>query len=159
MVATTTNLLFDLAIAFPCAVVGWALGTLLMDYILSQGLFRMKKEQVVPESDLGGRMRSMSATQARRMTAANLGGQSIAVQVNAIADAITLACRDGRSSVDPHLVLAKKKPTYYSKRKWLSAEHWDAIKKHFISLGYEWKDHPDPDPGHPASHAYTTIEW
>jgi hypothetical protein len=34
-----------------------------------------------------------------------------------------------------------------------------ALTKHYICQGFKVKMHPDPDPGHPASGPYTTIEW
>lgn len=33
------------------------------------------------------------------------------------------------------------------------------IRNSLEDLGYLWIDHPDPDPGHPCSAPYTTLEW
>lgn len=41
----------------------------------------------------------------------------------------------------------------------LSVSKEDAVIKHYTSLGYVWKRHPDPDPGHPCAGAFTTLSW
>jgi hypothetical protein len=38
-------------------------------------------------------------------------------------------------------------------------EQQDALRKRLIAAGYAVVDHPDPDPGHPASGPYTTVSW
>ena len=34
-----------------------------------------------------------------------------------------------------------------------------AIQRACQTLGYQWTDHPDPDPDSPTSAPYTTISW
>jgi hypothetical protein len=33
------------------------------------------------------------------------------------------------------------------------------LRRKLAELGYTVVDHPDPDPGHPGSSAYTTVSW
>jgi hypothetical protein len=41
----------------------------------------------------------------------------------------------------------------------ITREQQDALRKRLIAEGYSVVDHPDPDPGHPASGPYTTVSW
>jgi len=41
----------------------------------------------------------------------------------------------------------------------LSNDQKLAITAHFRKEGFKIVDHPDPDPGHPGSSEYTTMEW
>ena len=44
-------------------------------------------------------------------------------------------------------------------KKFPTIEEQTAITIALTKLGYVVKEHPDPDPGHPCSHAYTSVSW
>ncbi len=95
----------------------------------------------------------MNATDARALSDAAAKGPVSAPFIEALNEAITRKATTGETSIDPwaHLgTLRMPGPTLNAKR---------FIKAHFVARGFTWTDHPDPDPGHPASHAYTTLSW
>ncbi len=64
---------------------------------------------------------------------------------------IELAAKAGkRSIVHPFTGVRMTYPT---------TEQARAIWIHLQNDGYKITHHPDPDPGHPASAPYTSIEW
>lgn len=34
-----------------------------------------------------------------------------------------------------------------------------SVRKALETMGYNWTDHSDPDPGSPGSGSYTTVSW
>ena len=94
----------------------------------------------------------MNAHEARKITAENLKGPVIQPFVFAIDKGIQSAAEKGRNEVIPRHCVGNKllHPNF---------EEWQAIQQHYVGLGFVWKDHPDLDPGHPASHSYTTLSW
>lgn len=97
----------------------------------------------------------MKASEARKISA----GYAQSVDVDKLWDKLmarikTIGETTGRTElVDPWLGLNGDRlglPT---------REQQDALRKRLIAEGYEVVDHPDPDPGHPASRPYTTVSW
>ena len=41
----------------------------------------------------------------------------------------------------------------------MTIEQERAVRTHYLKDEYTIEDHPSPDPGHPGSHPYTTMEW
>jgi hypothetical protein len=41
----------------------------------------------------------------------------------------------------------------------ITSEERDMLKARLVALGYDWKDHDEPDPGHPCSRLYSTLSW
>lgn len=98
---------------------------------------------------------TLTAAQAREMTAAALKGPVIDGHLEALDKAIIDATKKGRSSIDPDVVLSQIR----SNINLHDAATRQAVRLHYESKGFRWTDHPDPDPGHPGSRPYTTLGW
>ncbi len=98
-------------------------------------------------------METITAEQAKKITAENLKGPAIESFVSTLTVKIRLLASAGKSSFDPWGYIATLRGSYPT------IEEKDAIRKHFEAAGFKWQEHPNPDPGHPASRAYTTISW
>ena len=89
----------------------------------------------------------MNAKEARRLSDANIPGniqQFIAVIDQRIAKVIETgehSLQDPFSGFD------------------MTPDQEKAVRKHYLKNEYTIEDHPNPDPGHPCSRAYTTMEW
>lgn len=95
----------------------------------------------------------MNAEEARKLTKSNLSGPVIQKFIEALDRKIEDAARNGKSGFDPWLHLAGlRTPSPNGTQK-------DAIQRHYVALGYSFRDYPDPDPGHPCSRPYTMISW
>lgn len=46
-----------------------------------------------------------------------------------------------------------------SRLDYASREEQEALTMRLRAGGFKVVDHPDPDPGHPCSHAYTEVSW
>lgn len=95
----------------------------------------------------------MNAEEAKKLTEKSLQGSAIGSFVEDLDRKIKTAAEQGKSSIDPHLsisALRRKSPTN---------EIWEAIRKHYESKEFNWKAHPDPDPGHPGSRPYVVLSW
>lgn len=44
-------------------------------------------------------------------------------------------------------------------RHYVSPDQEDTLRKILSRQGYTIRDNPNPDPGHPCSRAYTSLEW
>ena len=101
----------------------------------------------------GYKMDTITAGEARQISHENLRGPAIESFVSALSNKIRSVAREGKSGFDPWLYfgsLRTPSPT---------PEQKEAIRKHFENCGFAWKDHPAPDPGHPASRPYTVLSW
>lgn len=98
-------------------------------------------------------MDTITADVARQITADNLRGPAIESFVSTLTQKIKMVASEGKLSFDPWLYLGSLRGTS------ATPEQREAIKVHFIKAGFRWEDHPDPDPGHPASRSYTTLSW
>ncbi len=94
----------------------------------------------------------MKASDARRITDKSLGTHVIDGQVRVLTEAIHEAAKAGKSAIDPWQALG-------SADKYPQGDEQKALTKHFHREGFVIKDHPNPDPGHPCSRAYTTLSW
>jgi hypothetical protein len=95
----------------------------------------------------------MNAEEARQLSDAALKGPAIEPFIEALETEIRCAAKSGRREILPWECLAgftKPRRTQGIK---------DAIQRHFVAQGFTWKDHPNPDPGHPCSHPYSTLSW
>ncbi len=93
----------------------------------------------------------MDAMQARQASLKNLKGPVIEPFLKVIYQQIEDATKEGRFSIIPSFSSPNTKlPTF---------EEREAVFTHLRSEGFTVKDHPNPDPGHPCSHEYTTVEW
>jgi len=94
-----------------------------------------------------------TAEEAKQLTLKALKGPVIRHFIEVLDAKILKLAGEGVNSVDPHL--------YLGSMRWVAPtiNEWEAIKNHYVGLGFSWKDYPDPDPGHPCSHPYTLISW
>lgn len=96
---------------------------------------------------------TMNAKQARELARNNLQGPVIEPHIAVLNKHIKSASLQGRFNIDPWMLLSKYRtpsPTIDEQK---------AIQQHYCALGYRFHDYPNPDPGHPASRAYTTMSW
>ena len=97
----------------------------------------------------------MDAKQARELSDKVLGEVVITPWLERIDTKIKEACNKGyRSILDPDL--------HYEGTKFngsLSGAEYKKVKAHYISLGYNWIEHENPDPGHPCSREYVELKW
>jgi hypothetical protein len=95
----------------------------------------------------------MNAEDARKLTQESLmKGQAFPREwVEAIERKIEAAAKRGESSIiGPFSGMRMLAP---------SSNQVKLIRLHFATGGFEWLDHPDPDPGNPMSRPYTEIKW
>lgn len=92
----------------------------------------------------------MNAQQVKEIAQKNLKGPVIEPYVKQIEAKIKLAAEQGRFNIAHPFQEVRPYPPF---------EAQDAIYDYFVTNGFKIKHHPDPDPGHPASSAYTTISW
>lgn len=94
----------------------------------------------------------MNAKEARELAEKNLKGPVIKPLLDALYEQIRHAAENGRKSITrPWSGLRIAYPT---------PDQQVAVWMHLISVdGYTVEHHPDPDPGHPCSSAYTEISW
>lgn len=98
----------------------------------------------------------MNAAEAHAATLANINSSVITPYIEHIDARIKEAAAKGRFEItDPHVIHAEGTRIPKIAR----GEEVHAIKKHYVSQGYKWVDHPNPDPGHPCSSEYTTLSW
>lgn len=102
-------------------------------------------------------MAKRTAAQAREESLMNIKGPAIEEYINHIDGRIEVAIKEGKTIIYHPFVgfngmnqPIMKPPT---------DEQRDATLQHFRNEGYLVMYHPDPDPGHPASSEYYTIEW
>lgn len=98
-------------------------------------------------------MDTITANTAREITQDSLKGPAIETFVSALTNEIKMVAKEGKSSFDPWGYIGSLRGRSPS------TEEREAIRKHFENAGFKWEDHPDPDPGHPASRPYTTLSW
>ena len=94
----------------------------------------------------------MDATSARKLTTESLRGHVIRPFLDEIHNKIQVAATAGKFEInDPYSNFDRiGYPTEIEK---------EAICNELRKLGYTITNHPDPDPGDPRSHAYTTVSW
>jgi hypothetical protein len=92
----------------------------------------------------------MKATDARKLTNKHLKGPAIQPYLVKIYEAVDSAARNGRNSIT--------NPLYTNGINIPSHLH-EAVEAALRLDGYTITNHPDPDPGHPCSGAYTTLSW
>ena len=97
----------------------------------------------------------MKASEARKLTEKHLKTTAIEDFVKQIDEKIVEAATKGQSSLHNPFSNLKKNGTF----SFMNGDVEDALKAHYRSNGYKVEDHPDPDPGHPASGPYTTLSW
>ena len=96
---------------------------------------------------------AIDANEARRITSNNLKGPAIKPFVSMLEARVKEVASKGGCSFDPWACIRSHRGTSPS------GDQREAIRKHFEQAGFVWEDHPDPDPGHPASRPYTTLSW
>lgn len=95
----------------------------------------------------------MTADEARKLTDNALRPTSVAMGpwMDVVMRRIKAAAKAGkRSVVHPFDGIRMPGPDWEVKK---------AIRNALQQMGYEWIDHPNPDPGHPASRPYIEIKW
>ena len=98
----------------------------------------------------------MKASEARKLTKKNLASPVIEIYADQVVEKIKEAATAGRFQlINPFSNLKDKDGGFTT----LNSAELEAITKHFKAQGYTVIDHPDPDPGHPCSAPYTTLEW
>lgn len=92
----------------------------------------------------------MNAQEAHAISAKNLKGPVIEPYMQTIYLRIEEAAKEGKFKIyDP----------YSRHDKFLDSDIRKAIDARLQAEGYTVKWHEDPDPGHPCSSDYTTVEW
>lgn len=93
----------------------------------------------------------MNAKEAREIAERNLKGPVIDHYLNAIHAKIAKLALAGKFSLtSPLSGISEKWPDERTQQAiWLALQNQD----------YKVVHHPDPDPGHPGSHAFTEISW
>lgn len=99
-----------------------------------------------------------TAGDARQLAQANLKGPVIKPWVDYILAVVTAAAREGRFSFT-HVFRDRRSDVGYSAPEYPNSDMQSAIKREIERLGFKWIEHPDPDPGHPASGPYNEISW
>lgn len=95
----------------------------------------------------------MNAEEARRITRQNLQGPVIEKHISNLDTEILRLAAQGKSEFDPKQYLHKLRTPAPK------GAEWEAISTNYRLRGFNWTEHPDPDPGHPASHSYTILSW
>ena len=98
----------------------------------------------------------MDAITAKQITTRNLRGPVIDRYVEGIDKAIREAAECGESLITVNRVLAQLRDSGID---WPSIDVKNAIRKHYENAGFTYVCHRNPDPGHPASAPYDSIEW
>lgn len=101
-------------------------------------------------------MAKRTAAQAREESLKNLKGPIIQKFIDHIDHRIELAIKDGKTIIYHPFASLDGQPKHNMHP---TIEEREATFKHFTDEGYTVKFFPDPDPGHPASSDYYTIEW
>lgn len=96
---------------------------------------------------------SLTATDARKATEKHLATVVIKPVIESIDTAILRHAEQGKSELINPLNAALDLTA--SNRRAIELE----VRKHYERCGFKWVDHPDPDPGHPASAPYTSLSW
>lgn len=102
--------------------------------------------------------RRITADQAREETRQHLKGPVIEPWMEYLYDVIRVYTRKGQFSIT-HVFSDRKSDVGRCCPPHPSAEMQTAIRKQLEADGFEWKEHEDPDPGHPASGPYNEIKW
>lgn len=92
----------------------------------------------------------MKASEALAIARQNLQGPAIEPFLRDIHARIAAAAHKGDFSIMNPFHGLNPTPNF---------EQEKALKARLAADGYEWKDHPDPDRGHPCSRPYTTLSW
>lgn len=97
----------------------------------------------------------MDARQARELSEKALEETVISPWIERIDARIKEACSKGiRCIVDPDV--------YYQGSKFVESAtgpEYKRIKAYYLSLGFDWIEHKNPDPGNPCSREYTELTW
>ncbi|RKZ94770.1 MAG: hypothetical protein DRQ46_09430 [Gammaproteobacteria bacterium] len=97
----------------------------------------------------------MNAQEARYLTEVALQEEVLTPYIKYIDKRIEQGTRVGHSNIlNPHKGDADHGLSFF-----LSGIKKDTIRKYYEKLGFKWVEHANPDPGHPCSCAYTTLEW
>jgi hypothetical protein len=92
-----------------------------------------------------------TAEDARKATKQVLtDGERVRGFLHQVTQKIKEACQAGRRSITD--------PFDYGING-ISMDEREAVKEQLVAMGYIWKSHPDPDPGHPCSGPYETLSW
>lgn len=90
----------------------------------------------------------MHADEARSIALKAQTDKVVPPMVSAIKQRIVKAAQEGKTSINDPLKGITDGHTYKGQ-----------IRIALEADGYRWTDHPDPDPGHPASRPYTEVSW
>ncbi len=93
----------------------------------------------------------MNANEARKLSEHNIKGPATDHLVKIVLDKIDLAAMNGEFEIT--------EPFTGLRMPWPTSEQLEATWVRLQVLGYKVMHHPDPDPGHPCSHPYTSISW
>ena len=97
----------------------------------------------------------MNAQEANKLTTKSLKGPVIETYIEHIDMRIKKAAEQGESSIhNPQVGSADEGFNFH-----LSGSELKAVVDYYVLEGFGWANHPDPDPGHPCSGAYTTLRW
>lgn len=96
----------------------------------------------------------MKASEARQLTSEYRNSVEVEPLWANLVERIKAAASEGKSTlVDPFIGIGGDRLGM------LSRSQQTALKLRLAAEGYLYEDHPDPDPGHPCSRAYSTISW
>jgi len=97
----------------------------------------------------------MNAQEARHLTETAMQEEALTPYIDYINRRVEQQAKAGKSSImNPYSGDADHGLSFF-----LSGIKKDTIRKYYEKLGFKWVEHANPDPGHPCSCAYTTLEW
>jgi hypothetical protein len=97
----------------------------------------------------------MNAEEAKKMSNKALTTKSVGIFIKHIDIRIKQQASSGGFSImNPHIGKEQRGFSFV-----LSTDERKVIRMHYENLGFIWTVHADPDPGHPCSQAYITLEW
>ncbi len=94
----------------------------------------------------------MNAQEAKELSDQRATDIMIDGPLRVIMDAIKTAAQAGDYSIhNPFYACFNNNPPHHSQQ--------DLMVKKLRSMGYDYKFHEDPDPGHPCSSSYEVLSW
>ncbi len=96
----------------------------------------------------------MKASEAHALTSQYVNSADVDVLYRKLCERIRATAQQGKTSIaHPFSGLDGSRVGMPTR------EQQDALRQKLVADGYSVDDHPDPDPGHPCSGAYTTVSW
>lgn len=96
-----------------------------------------------------------NADEARKLSEKNLRGPAIEPYLKIVLSRVENACKKGQNSINHPFRFDYGKDGVSS----VYGRELDGLVLELQRRGFRVTHHPDPDPGHPCSSDYWTLEW